>query len=414
VNRRATARRPNRPAAIPGISPAPLPYGNHLIEDDDVAAVVAAMRSELLAQGPRVAAFEAAFAERVGAPAAVACSSGTAALHLALALHDVGPGDVCIVPAITFLATATAARFLGAEVVFCDVDPETGLMTEEHLTQAMRQGAGAKAVLPVHLGGRVCDMPAISRVASLAGSVVIEDACHALGSIDANGAEVGACSRAAAATFSFHPVKTIAAGEGGMIALADAGRAERLKRLRNHGVTRDPEMMSEDDSFTSPGIANPWIYEQIELGFNYRMNEMEAALGLSQLGKLSRFVDRRRRLATRYDELLAPLAPLVRPTPTPAGQRPSPHLYTVLVDFETAGLTRAHLMLSLQKLGVGVQVHYIPLYRQPYFLKRYGYMRLPGAEAYYRQVLALPLFPAMSEADVERVVRALAEVMLRR
>jgi UDP-4-amino-4,6-dideoxy-N-acetyl-beta-L-altrosamine transaminase len=391
-----------------------LPYGNHLIEDDDIAAVVAAMRSPLLAQGPRVAAFETAFAARVGAAAAVACSSGTAALHLALALHDVGPGDVCVVPAVTFLSTATAARFLGADVVFCDVDPDTGLMTADTLAQALQGRGGVKAVLPVHLGGRLCDMAALAPVAAAAGAVVIEDACHALGSRDPEGAEAGACGRAAAAAFSFHPVKTIAAGEGGMVTLADAAKAERLKRLRNHGVTRDVAQLAEPESFAGPGVANPWIYEQIELGFNYRMNEMEAALGLSQLGKLDRFVDQRRRLAARYDRLLAPLAPIVRPTPTPPGQRPSPHLYTILVDFQAAGMTRAHLMKALERLGVGVQVHYIPLYRQPYFIRRYGRMRLAGAEAYYARVLALPLFPAMSDADVDRVVRALAEVMLKR
>jgi len=414
VNRPATAR---LVSPSPGGAPAPpaaLPYGNHLIEDDDIAAVVAAMRSNLLAQGPRVAAFESAFAERVGAPAAVACSSGTASLHLALALNDVGPGDVCIVPAITFLATATAARFLGADTVFADVDPDTGLMTPDTLAQALAGRGGVKAVLPVHLGGRTCDMPGLAEVGALAGAVVVEDACHALGSIDSTGAQVGACGHAAAATFSFHPVKTIAAGEGGMITLADPGQAERLKRLRNHGVTRDAGLLSEPDSFSAPGQANPWVYEQLELGFNYRMNEMEAALGLSQLGKLDRFVAQRRRLAARYDRLLAPLAPMVRPTPTPAGQTPSPHLYTVLIDFAAAGITRAELMRALEKRGVGVQVHYIPLYRQPYFRRLYGDMRLPGAEAYYARVLALPLFPAMTDADVDRVVRALAEVMLRR
>ena len=380
-----------------------------------MAAVVAAMRSDLLAQGPRVSAFEQAFAEKVGAKAAVACSSGTAALHLAMAVHDVGPGDVCVVPSITFLATATAARFLGAEVVFADVDPDTGLMTADTLADAIGRAPGAvKAVIPVHLGGRLCDMPSLARVAETEGAVVIEDACHALGSLDRTGASTGACGHAAAATFSFHPVKTIAAGEGGMVTLNDSEGAERLKRLRNHGVSRDAKLMVEADSFSAPGEANPWSYEQIELGFNYRMNEMEAALGLSQLAKLDRFVDQRRRLAARYDRLLAPLAPLVRPTPTPAGQRPSPHLYSVLIDFAAAGMTRAALMRALAEVGVGTQVHYIPLYRQPYFRARYGDIRRPGAEAYYARVLALPLFPAMNEADVDRVVTAFANVLLSR
>lgn len=380
-----------------------------------MAAVVAAMRSDLLAQGPRVAAFEQAFAEKVGARAAVACSSGTAALHLALALQGVGPGDVCVVPAITFLATATAARFLGADVVFADVDADTGLMTPDTLADAIGRAPGqVKVVAPVHLGGRLCDMPALAKAAETEGSIIIEDACHALGSIDQSGASTGACGHAAAATFSFHPVKTIAAGEGGMVTLNDPDGAERLKRLRNHGVTRDVMLMSEADSFSGPGEANPWSYEQIELGFNYRMNEMEAALGLSQLAKLDRFVDQRRRLAARYDRLLEPLTPLVRPTPTPAGQRPSPHLYSVLIDFAAAGLSRAALMRALAQAGVGTQVHYIPLYRQPYFRARYGDIRRAGAEAYYARVLALPLFPAMTEADVDRVVTTFASVLLGR
>jgi len=403
-----------------GPSPAPvqplsLPYGRHLIDEDDIAAVVEAMRSELLAQGPRVAAFESALAERVGAAHAVACSSGTAALHLALAGLSLRPGDVCVVPPITFLSTATAALFCGAEVLFCDVDPDTGLMTPQALSQTLSRaralGARVRAVLPVHLSGRLCDTAALASVAREAGAVLVEDACHALGSRDAAGRFAGGCADSLAATFSFHPVKTIAAGEGGMVTLNDPELADRLRRLRNHGVTREAARMDQPGSFAESGAPNPWSYEQLELGFNYRMNEMEAALGLSQLGKLDRFVDRRAALAARYDRLLAPFAPLVRPVATPAGQDPSLHLYTVLIDFAAVGQDRADVMTALVARGVGVQVHYIPLYRQPYFRARYGDMRLPGAEAYYRRVLALPLFPAMSDTHVDQVVLALADVL---
>ncbi|HTK36454.1 MAG TPA: UDP-4-amino-4,6-dideoxy-N-acetyl-beta-L-altrosamine transaminase [Caulobacteraceae bacterium] len=397
----------------PGVGPqAGLPYGLHLIEEDDVAAVVAALCSDLLAQGPRVAAFERAFAERVQAPHAVAVSSGTAALHLALAVADVGEGDVCVVPAVTFLSTATAALHCGAEAVFADVDPQTGLATAETVSAAAA-GAGRRvsAVLPVHLSGRLCDTAAIAEAARGLGAVVIEDACHAVGGADAEGAPVGACPHSQATVFSFHPVKTIAAGEGGMVALRDAAQAERLRRLRNHGVTRDSALMGEAGSFAGDGQANPWSYEQLELGFNYRMNEMEAALGLSQLGKLDRFIARRAALAARYDRLLGGLAPVVRPVSTPAGQRPTLHLYTVLIDFEAVGLGRAEVMRALAERGVGTQVHYIPLYRQPFFKSRYGEMRLPGAEAYYARCLALPLFPAMSDAHVDQVVLALTEVL---
>jgi UDP-4-amino-4,6-dideoxy-N-acetyl-beta-L-altrosamine transaminase len=389
---------------------AALPYGRHLIDEDDIAAVAAAMRDELLTQGPRVAAFEEAFAKRVGAASAIAVSSGTAALHVALASFDVGAGDACIVPAVTFLATANAALYCGAEAVFADVDPDTGLATADTVGEAIARAGGAKAVLPVHLSGRLCDNEAVAAAARRAGAAVIEDACHALGSEEA-GAATGACLHSDAAVFSFHPVKTIAAGEGGLVTVNDMERAERLRRLRNHGVTRDAALMSEPHAFDPEGRPNPWSYEQLELGFNYRMNEMEAALALSQLGKLDRFVQRRRALAARYDRLLAPFAPLVRPVPTPAGQDPSLHIYTVLIDFEAMGLDRAALVRALVARGIGVQVHYIPVYRQPFYRARYGEMRLPGAEAYYARCLALPLFPAMSDAHVDHVVLGLAEVL---
>jgi UDP-4-amino-4,6-dideoxy-N-acetyl-beta-L-altrosamine transaminase len=391
-----------------------LPYGRHLIDESDVAAVVAALRGERLAHGPKVAEFEAAFAAEVEAPTAAACSSGTAALHLALAALDLGPGDVCIVPAVTFLASATAARLCGAEVVFADVDPASGLLTAETL-EAARLSAGpkARAVVAVHLGGRICAMPAIAESARSAGMVVIEDACHALGGRDGEGYAVGACAYSDAAAFSFHPVKTIAAGEGGMVATPDPERAERMRRLANQGVTKDLAGISDPElSLDADGRLNPWSYEQVELGFNYRMNELEAALGLSQLAKLERFVRRRRELSLLYELTLEPLGPIVQPVRQGApGQRTSPHLHQVLIDFEAAGVDRATVMRRLADRGVGTQVHYIPVYRQPYFVGRYGPMRLEGAEAFYTRVLALPLFPAMRNQDVERVAAALAEAL---
>jgi UDP-4-amino-4,6-dideoxy-N-acetyl-beta-L-altrosamine transaminase len=390
---------------------APLPYGRQWIDDEDVAAVVAALRSDFIAHGPRVTAFEQAFALKVGAKEAVACASGTAALHLALAALDVGPGDLCIVPAITFLSTATAARFCGAEIVFADVDPDSGLLTPQTLEAAIASATGpVKAALPVHLGGRLCDMAGIEQVCGRHGIAIVEDAAHAVGGIDAAGALVGACPHSAAATFSFHPVKTLATAEGGMVTLNDPARAERMRRLRNHGVTHDAALMTEPESLDEAGNRQPWIYEQIELGFNYRMNELEAALGLSQLAKLDRFVSRRRALTSRYEALLDPLAPMVKPVPVGSGE-PGLHLFAALIDFEAACVPRSELMRRLSAEGIGTQVHYVPLYRQPYFKARYGEMRLPGAEAYYARVLALPLFPAMQGSDVDRVVEALARAL---
>ena len=391
--------------------PAFLPYGRQSIDEDDIAAVVDALRSDVLAHGPRVAAFEEAFAEAVGADQAVACSSGTAALQLALAGLDVGPGDVCIVPAITFLSTATAARLLGAQVAFADVDPDTGLMTAHTLDEALSRTPGASVALPVHLSGRMADTAALAGVAARRGCRLVEDACHAVGGTDAEGRPAGACGHSEAATFSFHPVKALAAGEGGMVALNDRPRAERLRRLRNHGVSRDPALVTAPFARDGQGDMAPWAYEQLELGFNLRLDEMSAALGLSQLAKLARFAARRRALAARYDALLVPLASHVRPVPTPPGQAPVLHLYTVLIDFEGAGVDRSTVMRRMSGRGVGSQVHYIPLYRQPPLRPPGWSGDLPGSEAYYARVLALPLFPGMDDGDPERVVDALAEAL---
>jgi dTDP-4-amino-4,6-dideoxygalactose transaminase len=386
-----------------------LPYGRQLIEDDDIAAVVAALRSDFLAHGPRVAAFEQAFAQAVGAKEAVACSSASTALLLALCGLDVGAGDLCIAPAVTFLSTATAPVLCGAEVGFADVDADTGLMTSDTLAAAIA-GRKVRAVLPVHLGGRIADMTGLSLAARSAGAVVVEDAAHAVGGIDGLGAPVGACQDSEAACFSFHPVKTLAAGEGGMISLNDPVRAARLRRLRNHGVTHDPALMTQAESLGQDGACQPWVYEQVEFGFNYRMDEMSAALGLSQLGKLGRFVARRQALALLYDRALQPLAPLARPVARGQG-RPALHLYQVLVDFEAAGVRREGVIRRMAAAGITVQVHYIPLYRHPSFIARYGEQRLPGAEAFYARVLALPLFPAMADTDVARVADSLGQAL---
>ena len=253
-------------------------------------------------------------------------------------------------------------------------------------------------------------MAGIALLARAAGAFVVEDACHAVGGVDAFGKPVGACALSDAACFSFHPVKTLAAGEGGMTTTRDPALAERIRRLRNHGVTHDPAMMSEADSLDEDGARKPWIYEQIELGYNYRMDEMAAALGLSQLGKLDRFVARRGALADQYDVRLAGLAPRVKVVPR-GGDAPGLHLYQVLIDFKAAGVPRETVMRRMLAEGIATQVHYIPLYRQPVFRRRYGEMRLPGAEAFYAEALALPLFPAMADEDVARVVVALDKAL---
>ncbi len=378
-----------------------LAYGRQDIDESDIAAVAEALRGDFLTTGPLVDRFEQAFAETVGARHAVACSNGTTALHLAVAALGVGPRDVCIVPSITFVATANVCAMQGADVVFADVDPATGLMSEATLAEALdRAGGRARAILPVHLCGNAVDMDAVQAAASRCGAAVIEDACHALGT-DTPWGRTGDAARSDAVCFSFHPVKTLTTGEGGMVTTADARRAEHMRRLRSHGLVRE-------GFDTSPG---PWWYEQTELGFNYRLPDVLCALGLSQLKRLPAFVARRRRLAARYRALLAPLASLVQPIAPAPGTDPALHLFAVHVDFKTAGVTRAELMARLREHGVGSQVHYIPVHRQPWWRERSPSPRLPGADAWYASTLSLPLYPAMADDDPARVVEALTAAL---
>lgn len=390
-----------------------LPYGRQVIDDDDVAAVVAVLKGDFLTTGPTVEKFETAFAERTGARFAVACSSGTAALHLATLAAGLGEGDSAIVPTVTFLATANAVRFVGADVVFADVDNATGLLRPADFEAALAASSGtARAVLPVHLGGQSVDMRAIAQIAERHDMIVIEDACHALGTTLDDGGVVGDCRHSAMTAFSFHPVKTIAMGEGGAVTTNDAALHEKLTRLRSHGMTRDPErFLNADLAFGTDGTPNPWYYEMPEIGFNYRASDIHCALGLSQLRKLDAFVSRRRLLAETYDRLLAPLAPCVLPPHRVDGCDPGWHLYAARVDFGSLGISRERAIERLKSFGIGTQVHYIPVHTQPYYQGVVGNQQLPGAMAYYRATLSLPLFPSMTTDDVERVVKGIEEVV---
>jgi dTDP-4-amino-4,6-dideoxygalactose transaminase len=317
---------------------------------------------------------------------------------------DLREGDAAIVPAITFLATANAVRMTGAEVVFADVDPETGLMTAETFEAAVeRGGAGGRrirAAVPVHLGGQVCDMARIGAIAKARDIELIEDACHALGVPG-----IAATRQSAATCFSTHPVKAITTGEGGLVATGDAGRADRMRRLRNHGMSRDAADFKNRSRAMDGDQPYPWYYEMAEVGWNYRIPDVLCALGISQLEKLQRFWRRRCEIAALYDRLLAPLAPRLRPVPRQGTH--GWHLYAVLVDFESIGISRRQLMELLREEGIWTQVHYIPVHQQPYYRARYGDLPLPGAEAYYARCLSIPIFPAMAEDDVEWVAAAL-------
>ena len=396
-----------------------LPYGRQFIEADDMAAVAEVLGSDFLTTGAAVEAFEEALAGIVGARYAVSCSSGTAALHMAMAALQLDDEDMVAVPAVTFLATANAARFVGAEVRFVDVDGATGLSGSDHFEQALRQVPAGKRVgvlAPVHLAGQVADMPTLARLARARGLRIVEDAAHALGTtyLDEGGdvVTVGSCRHSDLAVFSFHPVKTIAMGEGGAVTTNDPQLYEALKRLRSHGTTQSPEAFQNRDlAFAADGRPNPWYYEMPALGFNYRSSDIHCALGQSQLRKLVQFTERRRALVDRYDRVLSGLAPSVRPLDRINGCQPAWHLYVALIDFFAIGLDRARVMRDLREHGIGTQVHYIPVHLQPYYQDRYGSQRLAGAERYYSQALSLPLFVGMRDADVDRVVEKLSEVI---
>ncbi|MEK9753128.1 MAG: DegT/DnrJ/EryC1/StrS family aminotransferase, partial [Rhodospirillaceae bacterium] len=348
---------------------------------------------------------------------AISVSSGTAALHIAGLAMGLKPGDVAIVPAITFLASANTALYAGAEVQFADVDPDTGLMTAETLERAMAAAGGAaRMAIPVHVNGHTVDMAALTAVPGANNLLMLEDACHALGGYHLGPGNamvpVGSNAYADATIFSFHPVKTVAMGEGGAITTNDGELAAKLRTLRNIGMTRDPDSFEfKDQAFGADGQPNPWYYEMADLGFNYRASALHCALGLSQLKKLSRFLARRIELMVQYRQRLQALAPNVRPLKVSPGCDPAWHLCVVQIDFDACGVTRADVMRALQAQGIGTQVHYIPLHRQPYFQKRYGEMNLPGADAYYERALSLPLFASMGDDDVDHVVQALADVL---
>lgn len=395
-----------------------LPYGRQCIEDDDIAAVEEVLRGDWLTTGPTVKAFEDKLCAITGAQYAVACANGTAALHLAALALSLTDGDDVVVPSMTFLATANAVRYVGAEVRFADVDPETGLLTAQSLEAAIEQtGPGkVRAVFPVHLNGQPVDMESVYESARKRGLDVVEDAAHALGSTytthDGEVIRVGSCRHSVMTTFSFHPVKTVAMGEGGAVTTNSAELYARLLRYRNHGMSLDADSFrNRDMAFDAEGQLNPWYYEMAEPGFNYRASDIHCALGFSQLGKLDRFVQRRRELVALYDQRIEAYGLGVSPPVRREGCDVAWHLYAARIDFAALGGSRAAVMRALREKGIGSQVHYIPVHRQPYYQERYSTPVLVGADAYYARELSLPLFPAMSDADVDRVVQSLDEIL---
>jgi perosamine synthetase len=387
--------------AVDGGTPvreAMVPYGRQSISEEDIQAVVDVLRSDWLTTGPKVAEFEEALAEWVGSKYAIAFSSGTAALHGAAFAAGLKPGDEAITSPLTFAATANCVLYQGALPVFADVSSDTLNLDPDQLAE--RITPNTRAVLPVAYAGHPADLDPILALAERHGLTVIEDACHALGA-EYHGRRTG--SVAHMSVFSFHPVKHLATGEGGMVTTDRADLAESLRRFRNHGISSDARQRDE---------SGQWHYEMVLLGFNYRLTDIACALGLSQLKKLKANLARRRQIAARYSaafrNLLGVLVPSVRPNVSPAW-----HLYPIRVDPTQLNKNRADVFHALRAENIGVKVHYIPVHQHPYYRERFGYQggEYPVAEAAYEQLISLPMFHGMTNQDVQDVIAALTKVM---
>ncbi|MCK9817273.1 UDP-4-amino-4,6-dideoxy-N-acetyl-beta-L-altrosamine transaminase [Pseudomonas sp. MAFF 302046] len=374
------------------MTPYRIPYGRQSIDQADIDAVMEVLKSPWLTQGPMIERFEGALAEYCQAGFAVAVCNATAALHIACLAAGLGPGDALWTSPNTFVASANCGRYCGAEVDFVDIDPQTLNMDARLLAQKLElaeaSGTLPKVVVAVAFAGQSCDMQAIARLSERYGFVLIEDAAHAVGA-SYQGRPVGCGAHAAMTIFSFHPVKIITSAEGGMVLTNRPEFAERLRRLRSHGITSDPAQMD----VPAEGL---WYYQQLELGFNYRMTDVHAALGLSQMTRLDEFVAQRRRLAGRYESLLAGL-PLTLPSAQP-GAESAWHLYVVRLQLDRIGLSQREVFEQLRAAGLGVNLHYIPVHLQPYYREQ-GFAEgdFPEAEAYFHQAISLPLYPELTD-----------------
>jgi UDP-4-amino-4,6-dideoxy-N-acetyl-beta-L-altrosamine transaminase len=383
----------------------PIPYGRQDISETDIHAVINVLRSDFLTQGPAVPAFEASVSDFVGAQYSIAASNATAALHLACLALGVDSGDIVWTSAITFVASANCALYCGAKVDFVDIDLSSFNMSEQalrhKLEQARKSGALPKVLIPVHMGGQSCNMAAIYELSKEYGFSIIEDASHAIGG-GYQSQKVGSCQYSDITVFSFHPVKIITTGEGGMAVTNDAGLAKKMQLLRSHGITRD-----EADMASIPD--GPWYYEQIALGFNYRMTDLQAALGLSQMTRLHDFVVRRNAIARRYDKLLID-TPIIPPR-VAKDVFSAYHLYVIQLNLEVITSSHKDVFNGLRNAGIGVNLHYIPVYLQPYYQKlgfSNGYC--PNAEKYYSRAISLPMFSGLTDGNQDWIVMQLIKL----
>jgi perosamine synthetase len=399
------------------------PYGRHHIDEDDINAVVDVLRDGWLTQGPKIDELEEKVASEVGAKYAVAVSSATAGLHLACMASGLSLGDRAMVPPNTFVSTPNAVLYCDAEPVFVDIDPSTLNLCPKELRKALKETGRVKAVLPVHFGGLPCDMASIAAAVKSTEIKIIEDAAHALGATYECGAKVGSCRYSDFTVFSLHPVKGVTAGEGGVITTNDHASYKKLMHLRSHGICKgnfahpgisvaDTETLyCPENAFDSEGRLNPWYYEMQQLGFHYRMTDFQAALAISQLRKLDRFITRRREIALKYDEILQSL-PFIEPAQPERRSDSAVHIYITRVAFQDLKIERGEFMRRLMGMGVGSQVHYIPVHWQPYY-KGLGYDQkaCPINNLYYEQALTLPLYYGLSDEDFDSIVTSLKKLL---
>jgi len=383
-----------------------IPYGRQSISETDIQAVVDVLRSDWLTQGPAIEQFEKAVAAYCGAKYAVAVNSATSALHIACLAAGLGPGDILWTSPNTFVASANCALYCGASVDFVDIDTHTYNLSveclEEKLKLAEKNGKLPRVVIPVHFAGQSCEMAKIAELGREYGFTIIEDASHAIGG-KYRGEPIGNCRHSDMTVFSFHPVKIITTGEGGMVLTNRKELYEMLIRLRSHGITRDPDLMQGESH-------GPWYYQQIELGFNYRMTDIQAALGKSQLERLNEFVFRRHMLAERYDRALSHL-PLTLPCQHPEIYS-AYHLYVIRLKLEEMAMTHRQAFERMQQAGIGVNLHYIPVHTQPYY-QRLGFATgyCPQAEQYYREAISIPLFFGLIDEQQDYVISTLKQIL---
>ena len=381
-------------------------YGRQDINEADIQAVESVLRSDFLTQGPAIERFERRVADYCGAKYAVAVCNATAALHIACLAAGLGKGDVLWTSPVTFVASANCALYCGGDVDFVDIDAKTYNMSadllEEKLRMAKTEGKLPKMVIPVHLAGQSCDMRRIRALADEYGFAITEDASHAVGA-EYLDTKVGSCAFSDMTVFSFHPVKIVTTGEGGMVLTNDAALYEKLRLYRSHGITRDPRYMTHESD-------GPWYYQQIALGFNYRMTDMQAALGCSQMDRLDEFVARRRALAARYDTLLQGL-PVVTPY-VMTEAHPSWHIYIIRINHEQIGKTKQQVFEEMKKRGIALNLHYIPVHRQPYY-EKLGFHRgdFIQSEKYYEEAFTLPLFYELTDEQQNYIVESLQNVL---